>query len=76
MNIKPPFSFDFEGAIYDLIVLVPDHCLSVYSVVFWALQVMRCIYLKIVVTVTMSNSFFPERSILINVLAIQTKLVI
>ena len=25
-----PFSFHFEGGIWDLIVLVPDHCLSFY----------------------------------------------
>ena len=24
------FSFDFEGGLWDLIVLVPDHCLSFF----------------------------------------------
>ena len=26
----PSFRFGFEGGIWDLIVLIPDHCLSVY----------------------------------------------
>ena len=25
-----PFPFDFEGGMWDLIVLIPGHCLSVY----------------------------------------------
>ena len=28
------FSFGFEGSMWDLIVSVPDHCLSFYSVFF------------------------------------------
>ena len=35
-------SFGFEGGIWDLIVLIPDHCLSVNSVrVFFSLLVLR-----------------------------------
>ena len=29
------FPFGFEGRIWDLIVSVPDHCLSFYSDPFW-----------------------------------------
>ena len=27
---RPYFPFGFEGGVWDLIVLIPDHCLSIY----------------------------------------------
>ena len=32
------FHFGFEGGMWDLIVLVPDHCLSFYFAAFWGIE--------------------------------------
>ena len=28
--VCPSFPFDFEGGMWDLIAVIPDHCLSIY----------------------------------------------
>ena len=43
------FPFGFDGRIFELIVSVPDHCLSFYFVLYAELrQIMIIFYLKLV----------------------------
>ena len=32
--VCPSFPFDIKGGMWDVIVLIPDHCLSIYFVTF------------------------------------------
>ena len=37
------FPFRFEGGMWDLIVLIPDHCLSIYFAKYWKWMVSKIV---------------------------------